>query len=255
MSDGPAVPLASTTTVMLEGSAGPMRVHVHRLSEGHKGWAIVTHGRNGAADAPHMTPIITAALMRGLGVVAPDLCASAHNLSAGAAADFTMGGHLADLCAVAAWAAGELAAEPAGPRILVGHSMGAYASLRLAAEGGPFAATGVVAVSPVVSGAALIAAREAEGPHVVAHLREELPGAFDEWPQHDILPLAGGITMPVAVIVGEIDTVTPPRDAARLAAAVPNCVWHSVLAEEHHCPLGAAYGLSLGEAFDRLISA
>ena len=54
-----ALPLTSTETVVLTGRAGPMRVHVHRPRDGHAGWAIIAHGRNGAADAPHMDFVLT----------------------------------------------------------------------------------------------------------------------------------------------------------------------------------------------------
>ncbi|RAI03183.1 hypothetical protein DLJ53_01260 [Acuticoccus sediminis] len=241
--------------VPLDGSAGPMWVHVYRPSETHVGCAVIAHGRNGAAGAPHMTPMIGAALKRGFTVVAPDLCCSAHNASAGDAGDFTMAAHHADLCRVVDFVAAEEPGEPGQARVLVGHSMGAYAAVRIAAEGHRWEPTGVVAVSPVISGAALIAARKAQGGDALAALSRELPGALDEWRTHDVIPGAGNVRIPAAVVVGADDTVTPPADAAKLANALPRCVWRDVLPGEHHCPVGPDYMRSMGTAFDRLLAA
>ena len=255
MQTGAAPPddLRPAEEVTLAGSAGPMRVHLHRPGGTPRGTAIIAHGRNGAADAPHMVPLIAAAVARGLTVIAPDLCHSAHNLSAGTAETFTMADHYADLATVADYA---VDAAPGGAaRILVGHSMGGYAVVRLAADGHRWGPTGVVAVSPVISGAALIAAREAQGPEAVAMLRRELPRALDEWPAHDALAVAGAVRAPSAVIVGVDDTVTPPAHAAALAAALGRCVWHDVVMGEHHCPLGPGYAASTGTAFDRILEA
>ncbi len=114
---------------------GEMRAAVLRPAHPSGRFALVLHGRNGAWDQPQMTPAIRACLGRGLPVLAPDLCASSANASPGAAEEFTMSGHLADAGAALDWV--EASRETLGwrrdPPLLIGHSMGAYAALRLAA--------------------------------------------------------------------------------------------------------------------------
>ncbi len=217
------------------------------------GWALVAHGRNGATDQPQIAILIRACLDRALAVAAPELCCSAANGSAGAAGDFTMEAHCADAAAAADWAAREAFADMPGPRLYIGHSMGAFALGRLAAER-PEAATGVLAVSPVISGAALLATRRAMGPGAVEALRRELPHAFEEYPRHDLAPIMGALTARLAIIVGADDTITPAANAAALAGMAANCVRSDILPGEHHCPVGAGYAESVGAALDRLIA-
>lgn len=241
-------------TERIAGSAGEMIVH-HLHPQGVPvGTVFLAHGRNGAADQPHMRPVIEACLARSLAVVAPDICNSDANESAGSSADFTMAAHVADLRATIERTTAAASATGSPPPLLIGHSMGAYAALRIAAEAAAGAFGGVLAISPVISGRALIAARERMGAAAVAALRAELPGAFLEWPQHDLAPLAAAIDVPCAVIVGADDTLTTPADAATLAGWLRHLVWHDVVAGEHHCPLGEGYALSVGTALDRLLA-
>ena len=228
-----------------------MGVALWRPAGRAKGWALVAHGRNGATDQPQIAILIRACLDRSLAVVAPELCCSAANASAGAADTFTMEAHYADVAAAADWAEREAFAGLPGLRLLVGHSMGAYAVCRLAAER-PGAA-GVLAVSPVISGAALLAARRAMGKGAVDALRRELPHALEEYPRHDLAPFADKLIAPVAVIVGADDTITRPEDAVRLAEMAPRCASLDVLPGEHHCPVGPGYAASVGAALDRLL--
>ena len=244
-----------TATETLRGSSGDMLVHCYRRGGRTSGTAIVAHGRNGAADQPQMLPVIDACLERSLAVVAPDLCNSAANRSAGAAADFTMAAHLADVAAVVDFTMREAPAEADAPFLLIGHSMGAYAAVRLAADGPAKRPTGVLAISPVRSGAALLAARRAMGPGAIAALGTELPGAFAEWPQHDLATVAADLAVPCAIIVGADDSLTTPRDAEALANLLgANTVYLDVVPGEHHCPLGKDYARSVGAALDKLIA-
>ncbi|MBJ3777613.1 alpha/beta hydrolase [Acuticoccus mangrovi] len=241
--------LTAEHAVVLAGSAGPMTVHVRRPAGTARGTLILAHGRNGAAAAPHLVPILAAATERGLVTVAPDLCHSANNDSAGAACDFTMAAHLADVATVVEWAE---AAEPACPRLLAGHSMGAYAALRLAARH-PAHLRGVLAVAPVISGTALFAARQAMGPDALPALFQEVAAAHDEWPRHDLAAVAPLVDVPVAIIVGADDAVTPPAHAHRLAGWLGTRAHVDVIPGEPHSPLGPAYVASVGHALDRLL--
>lgn len=241
---------------VVTGSAGAMRVHRYRRHDAPAGTALVAHGRNGAANQPHMLPIIEACLERSLAVVAPDLCHSDANGSDGDSAGFTIAAHLADVRTALAFAQEAEPVAPGAPLILIGHSMGAYAAVRLAAEAPAGTVAGVLAVSPVISGRALIKARKAMGAAALAALEAELPGALAEWPQHDLAPLAANLAVPCAIVVGADDTLTTPADAEALAALVgANCVSVDVIPGEHHCPLGKDYARSLGAALDRLLAA
>ena len=238
------------------GAEGPMPVEIARPARPVGGIAVIAHGRNGAPDQPQMRPILSACLTRGLVVLAPHLCNSAASCAAGAASGFTMAGHLADLAVVLGWAERErgLLGWRSGGALLCGHSMGAYAACRLAAGAAPGTVSGILAVSPVVSGSALIAARRATGPEALAALAAEVPGAMVEWPGHDLLPLAGKLSMPVAVIVGAEDTVTPPGDARLLAEALPDLAGFEIVPGEHHCPAGPAYEDTIARALDRILA-
>lgn len=251
---GPAGLAGRTCT--LPGSAGDMVVHVHEPPGALRGVALVAHGRNGAAGQTHLLPVIAACLDRGLAVVVPDLCHSCANASPGAADAFTMAAHLADVAAALDLAGRMFPADPlaAPTRLLIGHSMGAYAAVRIAAEH-PDAVSGVLAISPVISGNALIAAREAMGPDALTALRREVPGALAEWPRHDLSGVAPAVHAPAAVIVGAEDALTRPADADTLCGWLPRCVYRQVVPGEHHCPTGPAYAASVGAALDRLIEA
>ncbi|MDT8343396.1 MAG: alpha/beta hydrolase [Thermohalobaculum sp.] len=231
-----------------------MPVDVFRPARPSGRLAVVAHGRNGAPDQPQIGPLIAACLARGWGVLAPHLSHSAANAGAGAAGDFTIAGQIGDLGAVLGWARQARAdlGWTQGGALMLGHSMGAHAALRLAAAGAAGEVAGVVAVAPVVSGAMLLAARRRMGPQALAALLAEVPGAARDWPAHDLIPLAPRIAVPVAVIVGAEDTITPPADARLLADALPDLVAFDVLAGAHHCPLGADYARSIAAALDRI---
>ncbi|MEM8854643.1 MAG: alpha/beta fold hydrolase [Pseudomonadota bacterium] len=214
------------------------------------GVAVVAHGRNGATDQPQIQDMIGASLRRGWQVFAPDMCHSGANESAGGANGFTMAAHTADVAAVMAWLRHHGAA-PAEAIALLGHSMGAYAVVRAAAAA-PGEVRGLVAVSPVISGAALIRARRVMGEAAIRALREELPHAFTEWPQHDLAHIAPKVGVPTAVIVGADDTLTTPADAQILASWLPACVWSDVIPSQHHCPSGEAFSRSLDGALSRI---
>lgn len=237
---------------MLEGSAGAMAVHVYEPTGRATGCALVAHGRNGATDQAQIVRMIDACLSRQWRVYAPELCHSAANESAGEARRFTMAAHTADVRTVLSWLAA--LGEDAAPdkMVLLGHSMGAYAVIHAAASAPQPKVSGVIAVSPVVSGSALLEARQAMGEAAISMLRDELPQAFEEWPTHSLADIAPRVSVPAAVIVGADDSITPPADAMTLAGWLTDCVWRDVIPGEHHCPTGEAFSHSLAAALDRI---
>ncbi len=264
---------SSVETHMLAGVAadGLMQIHVH-VPEAPVGIALIAHGRNGGAEQNHIRPITAACLAHNLVAVVPDLCNSAGNDAAGEKSAFTMAGHVADLSAVLQWlnpdapapraggwvappfaTGADLAGERAAP-VLIGHSMGAYATCRLAGAPDQPEPRGLLAISPVRSGPALLEARHTMGPKAIAALQRELPHAFEEWPDHDLAPLLPEIACPSAVIVGARDTITTPKDAWTLARALSDCVRFDVLPGEHHCPLGDAYATSIATSLELILA-
>lgn len=236
-------------TIPAASAKGDLVVEIHSPAEA-RGQALALHGRNGAPAQAQLAMMIEALLDAGIAVLAPHLAHSADGEGPGSPERFTMAGHLADAAAVLA-RADALFGTAARPLLLAGHSMGAYAAVRLAAEARRRVAA-VLAVSPVISGAALLETRRQTGPGALARLAEELPGAAEEWPDHDLASIAPRLSCPAAVIVGADDTVTPPEHAARLAGWLPRCVHYEVLPGEHHCPVGAGYARSLAAALSRI---
>lgn len=216
--------------------------------------AVVAHGRNGAPDQVQIMRAVDACLDLELVVVAPHLSNSAAGDGAGCARDFRIDGHLAELRAVIGWARAQAEfSGAAGKMIVIGHSMGAYAALRIAADEEGAGLCGVLAISPVVSGAALIAARRRMGKAALDELATEVPGALEDWPVHDLLPLAARIAVPVAVMTGADDPLTPPTDAETLARALPDLISLDILPGEHHCPRGDGYAQCLGRALASIL--
>ena len=211
-----------------------LALDLHGIEPGRR-TAIVAHGLHGSPDQPHMLPVIAACRNAGLGVIAPNLRNSNANCSDGNSQDFTMAGAVADLAEVLNWA--EIEAQ--GPIALVaGHSMGGYAALRLAAETSRVPA--VLAISPVTAGSLLIKAHEAD--NSLDLLGREVPRAREEWPFHDLTPLAAKITQPVALIVGALDHLTHVAHVAALRDKLPNAVFWRVL--ERGAALSGGPGLS-----------
>jgi pimeloyl-ACP methyl ester carboxylesterase len=222
-----------------------LALDLHGVEPGRRG-AIVAHGLNGAPDQPHMVPVIAACLDAGLAVIAPNCRNSNTNGSAGNSQTFTMADAVADLREVLSWAETEAQVSLA---LIAGHSMGGYAALRIAAELPRIPA--VLAISPVTRGNLLIAAYEAE--RALDVLDRELPAAREEWPWHDLLPLAERITQPVALIVGELDHLTKVAHVAALRDRLPNVVFWRVLDAEPHCPIGPDYKPAVAAALQELI--
>lgn len=220
---------------------GPIRTIVR---PGGDRVVVVVHGRGGAGDAAPVDAVGAAYLRRGWTVVAPHLRFSDANPSAGAGRDFTMEAHVDDLRAILRWTRRE---TTGGAVALAGHSMGAYAAARLGSEG---EVAHLLALSPVISGAALLAARRALGAPALEALREEAPRAFEEWSEHDARPALARLRCPLAVIVGAEDGLTPPADARAFFDAAPGGCFFAALPGRHHVPEGPDFQRALEAALD-----
>ncbi len=219
--------------------------------------AITAHGRNGAADAPHMLKLIDAYRARGYIVVSPDCCASAWNDSAGVEADFLLENHVRDVRRTVEWAVAHAAKLGwSGAHLaLCGHSMGAYAVARLATGDYAGRASHLLLVSPFTSGARQIEARDKYHPDGIANLRRDVPRALDEWPRHDIFEVIDRLTLPIAVFAGGKDIVAPPENVREFVDRLPSPPLYRLLPEASHCLEGGDYRAELLDAIDRLDAA
>lgn len=218
---------------------------------------LISHGRNGAAEAPHIGIIAEPYLLRGYTAVIPDLCASHHNGSAGTGDDFTIGLHVRDTRRALLWAMAEATDLSCDPDLvaLAGHSMGGYAVSFLAATEFRTRVRHVLAAAPFTSGRRQLEARARLHPQGVDSLRSELPRALTDWPQHDIFAVIAQLSMPVSTVVGVLDTVTPEENVLEFNLMLPLAVDHVVLDGAHHCLEGGPHTAVLTAVVDRLDAA
>ncbi|MBU0799729.1 MAG: alpha/beta fold hydrolase [Alphaproteobacteria bacterium] len=204
--------------------------------------AIVQHGRNGKADAPHMMPLIRAYLDSGYTVVAPNAAYSHYNDSTGDGFGFTIDQHVADMRRAVRWARENAAMLGWDGKnfALAGHSMGGFAASFLAATRYADETVHVLTVAPFTSGTRQIEARR-RAPHGLDNLRKELPHAAVEWPKHDIHQHVDKLTMPVSAIVGGRDTVTPATDVKAFFDDLPHPARFTIIPDEHHSLLGEGF--------------
>lgn len=235
-------------TVVVPAGKGNLsfRCHVSPDPVRPRGAVLMIHGRDGAADQPHMRALAQAYHDHGWKVAAPDLPHSRATPDCGAPEDLTMQGHARD----AARALEAMAPRfPDGlPVALCGHSLGAYAIATMAAS-----CPGLhhlMAVSPVLSGRALLAARTAMGPPAVAALEAEAPRLRATMEAESAEPFLSGLDVPVAVMTGGADAITPPADARAYFDAAPGARFFCVLNEQHHCPDGPVTARALTAALD-----
>ncbi len=238
-----------------QSDAPRMTVTVQRPALAPNGLLVViSHGRNGASEAPHIQKIAEPYLLRGYSAVIPDLCNSDHNASAGSGADFTIGGHVRDTLRAVRWAlehAGDYGCR-ADQIALAGHSMGGYAVSHLAATELRSITRHVLAVATFTSGRRQLEARAKHHPQGVDSLRTELPRALVDWPRHDIFEVAERLTMPVSTVVGVLDTVTPDENVLEFNLMLPRAIDHVVLDGAHHCLEGGPHTDILLGVLDRL---
>jgi len=219
--------------------------------------AVIAHGRNGAANAPHMMKLIDVYRARGYIVVSPDCCASAWNEAAGEERDFLLADHVRDVRRAIEWAEDNAATLGwSGEHlVLAGHSMGAYAVAHLAATDWHGRIGHLVLVSPFTSGTRQIEAREKYHPDGIANLRRDVPAALDEWPRHDIFTVIDKLTLPTAVIAGAKDIVAPPENVREFVERLPTAPAFLMLPEASHCLEGGDYAAELGGIVGQLDAA
>ncbi|MBL3571873.1 alpha/beta hydrolase [Rhodovulum visakhapatnamense] len=211
------------------------------------GTVLLVHGRNGAPDQPQIAEIAEAYLARGWRVVAPELPNSIALPASGPADRLTMDGLRRAAAEVMVWTR---ARWPDVPLALAGHSLGGFAIGHLAADlGDPHH---VLGVSPVLSGARLLAARVAMGPPAVAALEREVPLMRAGMEAEDAAPALARVAAPLGVITGAEDGIVPLTDARAYFNAAPNGRFFGALPGQNHCPAGPDVGAMLGVALAAL---
>ena len=227
-----------------EGRAGAIPVVVAYRVEAPRGTALILHGRNGAPDQVQIAAIAEAYLARGWRVALPELPNSIALPASGPAECLTMGGHRDAAIAVRDWA---LARWPGAVLGIAGHSLGAFAAAHLGAG-----AHHVLAVSPVLSGRTLLAARVAMGPPAVEALEREVPLLRAEMEAEDASPALAALDPPLAVVTGELDGIVPLSHARAYFAAARDARFFAAVPAQHHCPEGPDYATMLAAALTAL---
>lgn len=235
-----------TFSVPNDVGSEPIPCHVFEPELPPKAAALVIHGRNGAMHQPHIQALIRACLARGWCVAAPDLPYSAATPALGPSEHITMEGHARAAAAVLAAYSTRLA--DALPLALCGHSLGAHAVAAIAQDAPDL--HHLLAVSPVVSGQALLDARAAMGPPALEALAREAPRMRETMAAESAVPFLNRLDVPVAVMTGALDGLTPPAAARAYFDAAPRACFFSVLKDQHHCPTGPELDRALAAAFD-----
>lgn len=199
-----------------------------------KGTCIVQHGWSGKKEQAHIMAMQNAFLKNGFQTFNLDTTNS-FNESDGEYSKSRLGLHYEDFEDVTKWA--QQQDWFVGPLALTGHSMGGYSAARYA-EDYPDEVALTAPIAPVVSGELRKAAylkfepndlREWEIQGVLIKESGTTPGlikeapyeAFIEMQNHNLLPLAHKLTMPVLLLTGSEDTSIPPEHVQRLFDAIP----------------------------------
>ncbi len=201
-----------------------------QLSEEQKGLAFVMHGLSGYKEQSHLEVITLAFLEHGFSVVRFDTT-NTFGESDGAYEDATITNYYEDLEDVIRWASGEKWYQE--PFVLAGHSLGGICTA-LYAEKYSEKVVGLAPIATVVSGKLSIESKKDTG--VIEEWQKtgwRTERSFSgkekrlKWShmedrlQYDLLPEAGKLTMPVLLIVGELDESTPPQHQQILHDALP----------------------------------
>jgi|GEM_PF-537021 len=225
---------AVVTKETVKNRKGQKLAVIVERADPQKGLAFVMHGLGGFKEQPHVQTIADAFGRRGYSVVRFDATNSLGE-SDGDFEDATFTNYYEDLVDVVGWASAQDWYQE--PFVMAGHSLGGM-SVALFAENFPDKVKAVAPISVVVSG----------GLSVEAHKQDDLD-KFKEWERtgwlvsesrskpgvtkrlkwshiadrlkYDLLPGADKLIMPVLLVVGENDRVTPPEHQRILFGVLP----------------------------------
>ncbi len=198
------------------------------------GTCVVQHGYSGFKEQPSVQAMKDAFLKNGFITFTFDTTNS-FGESDGKFEDARIGLHAEDFEDVVKWVQKQEWFK--GPLAITGTSMGGYAVLSYA-EKHPDEVAYCVSVAPVVSGGLLKESKEEREPGVLKKWEESgwmetesrsKPGLIRrspwevmvEYMNHDLLPNAKKLTMPVLIVGGTKDTSIPPKHLEILFDAMP----------------------------------
>ena len=199
-----------------------------------KGTCVVQHGWSGKKEQAHIIVMQNAFLKNGFQTFNFDTTNS-FNESDGEYSKSRLGLHYEDFEDVVKWV--QQQDWFIGPLALTGHSMGGYSAARYA-EDYPKEVGLIAPIAPVVSGGLRKEAylkfnhedlEKWEKNGVLVKESGTTPGlikespydAFLEMQDHDLLPNAHKLTMPVFLLTGTKDTSIPPQHVQKLFDAIP----------------------------------
>lgn len=195
-----------------------------------KGLAFIMHGLGGFKEQAHIETMADAFKEKGFTAVRFDTT-NTFGESDGDYQDATTTNYYEDLEDVIDWAQEQNWYQE--PFILVGHSLGGICSA-LYAQKHPKKVRAIAPISTVVSGALILETDREEikkwqktGWRVAES--KSKPGVIKKLPwshiedrlKYDLMPNVGKLTMPVLLIVGELDDSTPPEHQKILYSALP----------------------------------
>ncbi|MAC77833.1 MAG: hypothetical protein CML66_07190 [Rhodobacteraceae bacterium] len=209
----------------------PIPVVIADPAQDPVGTVLVIHGRNGAPDQPQIAEIANAYLARGWRVAAPELPHSAALPASGPPDRLSIDGHWRIAGQVLTWTRGTFP----GTVAIAGHSIGGFATAMLSCDP---SLHHLLAVSPVLTGQRLLAARRAMGPQAMAELERDAPQYRAELDVADATATLKSATPPAAVVTGAEDGIVTLDHARAWFDAAPNARFFGSLPGQHHCPDG-----------------
>ena len=220
----------------LQNRKGQNIVSILAKPEGEiKGTCVLEHGWSGKKEQDHMVAIQEAFTDNGWQVFNFD-ATNSLNESDGDIYDSRQGLHYEDMEDVCKWV--QQQDWFVGPLATSGHSMGGHAAARYAQDH-PEEVELIAPISPVVSGPLIAASEERHRPGHIATWKEKgvlesesrtSPGQIKRAPyaiheerlNHDLLPNADKLTMPVFLLTGTDDGSCPPDHVQQLFDTIPH---------------------------------
>ncbi len=217
--------------VFIENRRGQKIAVVIEQPEASRGLAFVMHGLGGFKEQVHVEMFARCFVDNGFTTVRFDT-ADTIGESGGRYEDATITSYYRDLEDVISWSKSQ--DWYSAPFFLVGHSLGGI-STALYAEQHPEEIMGLAPISSVISGALSQEAHRPEDDDKwkqtgwQTRMSRSKPGVELRLPwshmedrlKYDLLKDAKKLTMPVLLIVGEIDEGTPPRHQQKLFDVLP----------------------------------